>query len=271
VSDDYGSHWTTFDSYIWPFSRPYLFARKSNLFFAASNHIIYRSDQDQNWEAISMENYSSGDIIRLYACDNFLIVVFFDFQQYQTFISSDDGDTWKEITFNPTDFTFRKGFNELVCIGDNIIGTNTQRPSDIFLSTDLGDSWKLFNQGFYYDYIAGFEVDDQYLYLASAGQGLWRRKISDIHTVSTDYFIPENKLMVFPNPSNGILSFQSDFNSIAKAKFSIADITGKVIWFATRTIDRGINTIETRIEQPGVYLLTICTDSEVKTGKFIIQ
>jgi hypothetical protein len=49
------------------------------------------------------------------------------------------------------------------------------------------------------------------------------------------------------------------------------DITGKVIWFATRTIDPGINTIVTSIEQAGTYLITICTDSAVKTGKFIIQ
>ena len=271
VSEDYGSHWTTFESIIWPYSQPYLFARKSNLFFAASKHIIYRSNQDQNWESISMENYSSGEIVRLYASDNILIVVFFDSQQYQTFISSDDGDTWKEITFNPTSSDFRKGFNEFVCIGNNIIGTNNQRPSDIYISTDLGDSWKLFNQGFYSHYIDGFEVDDQYIYLASYGQGLWRRKISDIKTVSTDYFIPENKLMVFPNPSNGVLSFQSDVNSITKAKLSITDITGKVIWFATRTINPGINTIETSIEQAGIYLITISTDSAVKTGKFIIQ
>lgn len=271
VSDDYGSHWTIFLSNIWPYSQPYLFARKGNLFFAASSNTIYRSDHDQNWEAIAMENYSGGNIIRLYAGDNVLIVVFFDYQQYQTFISHDDGDTWKEITFNPTNSDFRKGFNEFVCIGNTIIGTNNQRPSEIFLSTDLGDSWVLFNQGFYSNYIQGFEADDQYIYLASAGQGIWRRKISDIQTVNTDYVMQDNKLVVFPNPSNGVLSFQSDINSFTKAQLSIADITGRVIWVETKSIDPGINTIETSIKEKGAYLLTICTDSGVKTGKFIIQ
>ncbi|HEY3385365.1 MAG TPA: hypothetical protein VGK46_02580, partial [Saprospiraceae bacterium] len=186
ISDDYGSEWKPFDNNIWYYSHPYLLARRGDMLFAASRNKIYRSDQDQNWETISMDNYSSGDIVRLYACDNFIIVIFYD-SNYQTFISSDDGDTWKEITFNPAYFTFRSGFTELICIEENIIGTNTRVPSDIFLSTDRGDSWQLFNQGFNFHYISGFDVDAKYIYLASSGQGLWRRKIVDIQAVSTEY------------------------------------------------------------------------------------
>jgi hypothetical protein len=159
----------------------------------------------------------------------------------------------------------------LICVGNNIIGTNNRTISDIFISTDLGDSWKLFNEGLTGDFVNGFEIDDQYIYLASSGQGLWRRKISDIQIVNTDDIEPEKSLMLFPNPSNGIFSFQSDISSPTTARLTFSDITGKVIWSATRSLSPGVNSIETRIEQSGTYLLTIVIDTGIRTGKFIIQ
>jgi uncharacterized repeat protein (TIGR01451 family) len=76
-------------------------------------------------------------------------------------------------------------------------------------------------------------------------------------------------ILVFPNPSNGAISFQSDRFKEKNLDISIYSIEGKLMYSTAQTADN-VHTINTETLRKGVYFLHVKTENESFVGKFIV-
>jgi photosystem II stability/assembly factor-like uncharacterized protein len=76
-------------------------------------------------------------------------------------------------------------------------------------------------------------------------------------------------ILVFPNPSNGSISFQSDRFKGKNLAISIYSIEGKLIYTLSKK-DDDMNTINAENLREGTYILQVRTDNELFIGKFIV-
>jgi len=84
--------------------------------------------------------------------------------------------------------------------------------------------------------------------------------------VNEFYF--DNKLKIYPNPTNGIFTIQSFFENSITAK--IYDVLGKQV-LKSLSINNGMNTIDMTDLPKGIYLLKVNNLEETKTIKIIKQ
>lgn len=79
------------------------------------------------------------------------------------------------------------------------------------------------------------------------------------------YKILENNVSVFPNPTNGIVNFRFNDNSIRK--ITISDITGKQI--IEKTEIKQNEQINLSHSESGIYIISIQTDNEIYNTKIV--
>ena len=90
------------------------------------------------------------------------------------------------------------------------------------------------------------------------------QKVNRIFTPSVS-----EAIWVFPNPSNGLISFQSDRFKGKNLDISIYSIEGKLIYTLFKKDDT-INTINAENLREGTYILQVRTDNESFMGKFVV-
>lgn len=101
---------------------------------------------------------------------------------------------------------------------------------------------------------------------ALRGNG-WNANYSST-ALGIDEFYFNNKLKIYPNPTNGVFTIQSFFdNSITGEIF---DVSGKQV-LKSISINNGINTIDIADLTKGIYLLKVNDLNETKTIKVIKQ
>ena len=87
-------------------------------------------------------------------------------------------------------------------------------------------------------------------------------------TLGVNDFYFNNKLKIYPNPTNGIFTIQSYFDTAIKGK--IYDVLGKEV-LKSLSIINGMNTIDIANLPKGIYLLKVSDLKETKTIKIIKQ
>ncbi len=273
-SDDYGETWQpdTFrinNIFIWPS----MFAKKGNILFTADRYHIYRSvDSGLSWEILN-GYMGEGWITDIKASDHLLFAMQEDDDDIpggSTSISRDNGETWEllDLGFPMEDHTY--GIQYVTEVNHNLIVTRSRPDYGIYVSTDQAVTWKHFDERLLFKEINEIISDDEYLYAATSGMGVWRRKISDLYTTSIQSPSANNELVIFPNPTNGNLSLSIDPQFSGKAQLFISDLNGKII--ISRNIELELqNEIETDYMSAGVYILSLRTNEKTYTGKFIVQ
>lgn len=77
---------------------------------------------------------------------------------------------------------------------------------------------------------------------------------------------------VYPDPSGGVFNIAIEFSSASDAAISIADVTGGLVYQGT---GEGVTTLDKRIDlsglAPGIYIVTIRTDSGVVNRRLVIE
>lgn len=87
-------------------------------------------------------------------------------------------------------------------------------------------------------------------------------------TVGIEESFLSNNLKVFPNPTNGVFTIQSDNNQ--NIEFTITDVLGKQI-YQTHVISKGSNKIDASSLSKGVYLLKFEMDEKQGVKRLIIN
>jgi len=82
-----------------------------------------------------------------------------------------------------------------------------------------------------------------------------------------------NKLMVFPNPSNGSFTLQGKWNTNGKVQATVTNAVGQVIYKESMPVNNGMlnNSIKLSNVAAGIYTLRLQSDSEYATVKLTIE
>ncbi len=278
ISDADGTNWTQFSIKVngQHVSSTYLFAKNDLTQFVAKRKVLFRSeDQGFSWDT-SMNGLILEDqfsfIDKLYAFnDTIMALVLNDASYLHTlYISYDDGIHWnafKEgIPINLND----GGIRSLTKVGPILLGSMYNYVEGVYASFNHGQSWQSFNEGLDASGIFEIIADDDYLYAASSGQGVWRRKISDLYTVATNEIHSAAELNIYPNPSNGNINLSIQPLLSGHARLVISDIQGISIESRDIYFD-GHMEVDTEKLPQGIYILTLQTAKQAYSGKFIIM
>ena len=83
----------------------------------------------------------------------------------------------------------------------------------------------------------------------------------------------ENALKVYPNPTNGIVTIDFSLQSAEQVQLNIVDITGKIVLsnsFGNRDAGTYSETIDCSNLSPGLYFVSMKTNTQNKTSKIIL-
>lgn len=83
------------------------------------------------------------------------------------------------------------------------------------------------------------------------------------NSLSNPEFIPENDIVITPNPANEIINIQ--YNKPIE-NYQLIDLTGKIITSESNSTTINVSTIN-----PGIYLLKIISNNTTTTKKVVIQ
>jgi hypothetical protein len=164
---------------------------------------------------------------------NFAIIgsnIFVGMEYSGVFRSTDSGVTWLAVSPIISDTGSVTVFN----VGQDLFalaGPNRYSISDggLFLSTDLGFSWKQIYNGAPINYYGGFNPPDAdgYLFLGTES-GVWRRPLSDfgISSVSQTPSVAQPKIQSYPNPFSQSTEIAFTSATAGYADVSVVNILG---------------------------------------------
>ena len=225
-----------------------------------SGVIFYKYFVDNIWQEVYETNNGSFNHLCIFGYNqvvavgsNGLIAVF-------------DGTNWSEITPLTTEELLSVHMDEFMngwAVGRN--GTILQC---------IGGSWSVYENDVIYDLnIVSFY--DNTLGFIGGNKGAMLCT-SEKLPVANSYFpvsVSKNTLKVFPNPAGE--SFSVEFESLsANGKLSITDLTGRVILeklVGTSGNGNQVMTISSANLSKGIYMLTLISGNEVRTGKVVVK
>lgn len=186
----------------------------------------------------------------------------------KVYLTHDDGITWQTIEDPIMAGTFAS-HNTLVLYGDNILVGST---NGVFRSPDRGITWELYNDGLSLveAYAADLIRDDEFLYVASRNNGIFRRPLNEL--TSTRPEASTIQLDVYPNPSsNGVFVLESSKTKGQPYQITVTDIHGQDLLHGTMTDEQ--LTVDLSNAPAGVFWLRLISEEGtavrrlVKTGK----
>ncbi|MEP6795447.1 MAG: T9SS type A sorting domain-containing protein [Saprospiraceae bacterium] len=248
-----------------------LFASHGDTIFSGTPSHIFRSiDGGVNWEQpLHQPDWDVDNYANLYFFDNVLYALgkYAFSSEFELYFSSDNGDNWTPGGPLPD------GVNHIVSLNNinGILIANTNDNScGVIISFDHGMTWQKFNEGLILGNTNQTVYDDTYLYIGTEGQGVWRRKISDLYMTSTHQPIANNDFSVFPNPSNGNFTLKLDSKLKGSANLKVYDLSGKI--YLNEKINLvSLQNINTNKLGSGLYMLVLKTNENMYTTKFVIQ
>lgn len=253
----------------------YLFAKNDHTLFVAKRKLLFRSDDqgfswDTSMNGLILENQFSF-IDKLYAFNDTLAALVLDDASpiYTLYISYDNGITWDPFQEGIPKHIDNSGIRSLTKVDQILLASMYNYTEGVYVSFNHGQSWQSFNEGLDAGGIIEIISDNEYLYAATSGQGVWRRKIADLYTVSTSQIQPDKALNIYPNPSSGNIIVSIDSFLSYKARIVITDIQGALIELMDIYFEGQMQVLTEKIP-PGIYILSLQTDRQVYSGKFII-
>jgi len=277
-SDNAGLYWDIYQCNVnGELEFPKLFASNGNILFTATINEIFRSlDNGISWDTVmqglTLEDESSK-FFQLYDLNDILFAIEYTFtsgEHYRLHVSYDNGDHWHLSDDGlPTDQN-TNGIISLTNYNGILIASLRNHESGVYVSYDNAMTWKPFYEGLPFGDMRGIIFDTNYLYAASQGQGVWKRKISDLYTTSTNHPIVKNEISIFPNPSNGNFTLTINSNSHERAQLTISDLNGKIFMNENIDLAHELN-IEAKNLTSGLYILTLKTNKRIYITKIVMH
>jgi len=183
------------------------------------------------------------------------------------FIKNNNDTSWVSINTGLTNMAMF--VNSILINGTNVfIGTY----NGVFLTKISDTNWVAVNTGMTNTQINSLAFDDTYIYAGTEG-GVWKRSMSDF-TSGIQQYSCNDKISVYPNPSNDKVYLDYYNPNRGKLVFSLFDIYGKLLYCSNENTDQP-GTIKKQIDispySSGIYLINVASGKSISTRKLIIQ
>ncbi|WP_299768241.1 T9SS type A sorting domain-containing protein [uncultured Dokdonia sp.] len=247
---------------IAPSNNEVLYASVNN--FSSGNANFYRTEDGGATDWVQMT--TPGGFINSIAVHptNPDLVAVATTSNNRVLISNDGGATWESCKKNLPDFA------AMALVWDD----NTE--DGLYLGMDFGiyyidntlDEWEIFNNNLPNVIISELEINNEtdMIYAATFGRGLWVSPTVD-PLLSTEDFISEDNVTVFPNPATTEIFVTVD--TASEGDIRLYDITGKLVVFQKDVLLDSNYRIDLSRLESGTYFLRINTTSGSVTKKIL--
>lgn len=202
---------------------------------------------------------------------------------FGNFRSANNGLSWSAVGNGIPPNT---GGFAIKVIGTNnvFIGNNT----GIYFSNNKGNSFTDASAGLDPEpnnSVQGIEANSTYLFAGLAGNGVWRRRLSDFGismslNVQSEKMDQQNKaegnlknkLRIYPNPAIIEATIQYEINEACEARLMITDQLGKAVLQTDEFLSAGIytKTIDVKHFSPGIYVVQVIVKGKADFAKLIV-
>jgi len=212
-----GASWNQVNNGI-PYTRVNSLAVIDTVLFAGTNVGTFKTvNNGNNWTSNGLSDTAVTSILNI---GNSL----FAGTAFGIFKNVPPDTTWIRIGFVDTVVYFLESKNNILFAQIN---------SGLFSSTNNGISWFSINDGFDKIPISSFAVGDTFMYAGSWGEGVWRRKLSEIisdakyteNTFPSKFEISQN----YPNPFNPSTKISFALPHRENVKLKIYNLLGEEI------------------------------------------
>jgi len=254
IGTSYGVCVSTDDGITWALSNnglqnivPNSIFSFNDLLFVGTDVGIYKSSNFGNSWTLTDAYWVSGIPITSFAHINGII---FACASDVLYSSSDNGNTWISGTFGMSSYfkleaTGSKLFASSLGTVANSIG--------VIVSFDYGLTWQTANQGLSNNMVFDMAADNQWLYVATLGSGVFKRPLSEFISNSIEE-ARSSTITVFPNPANDniVVNIDAQLNG---NEFIIRDMTGKLVLISQIRSTRF--NVDLSAFSKGIYILQI--------------
>jgi photosystem II stability/assembly factor-like uncharacterized protein len=196
-------------------------------------------------------------------------ITFGGFGEGHVYMTTDFGSKWSNITGNLPDvptsaITVDPDAPHQLYVGNDL---------GVFVSTDFGESWDPYNDGFFgASLVMDLQImkQDRKLYVATHGNGAFRRDLLEQTSPVEDVVSSIESLKLYPNPANHTITLELMSNDSKDIKFEIVSLDGKVILSEYETVKNGKNEKQIDLTQfiPGNYFFNISGNGENQSIQF---
>lgn len=229
--------------------------------------IFRTTDRGETWQAIAAlpNNYSSNIyqyISGFRKINEDTLIAINNLSSPTFYQSSDNGDSWDSIT---TIRTIGKSNDLLQPVnGVYYLLINNTSVNRILASYDYGRTWEI--EAYFDSPLLHATATDDFVYVVGFKGGIHRKPISLVNKVDPIY-LPQEEIIVFPNPSKGLVNI---INIPIDSEIMLYSITGAMV--ATYSSDpNGYVQFQAQNFSDGIYLIHITNSKGSITKKLIIE
>jgi photosystem II stability/assembly factor-like uncharacterized protein len=260
ISNDNGNSWAQHNAGIVGLVAGEIMVIENNLYAAVNNKRVYKYDStNQNWieKSTGLPNQSIGCMT--YIKDDLQNVTFFvgNGNNNDVAKSTNGGDNWS-VSDNGLP---NVGVYSLLGIGTEVYLGNDY---GVYKTTDYGANW-IDISGFSNSSPAKFlSKSSTDLYVLQEAK-LWKKSLSSLGTIDKDDILLNQKITVFPNPSNGNFNIEVT-EKLIDSKATVYNLMGQKV----KDFDLNSTTTNQTLSK-GIYLLEIEKDGTKTSKKLIVN
>jgi photosystem II stability/assembly factor-like uncharacterized protein len=211
---DNGATWTTTYNSI---SVQSMYVLSSEILLCHSTNILVSSDKGRNWYGIPSRPVTF-EYFSIVGEGNHIITG----TDQRIFYSSDKGKTWEQAVIPDV-----AGYKLVRDRGNIFAATNR----GVFLSTDRGATWADISGECPYKDIRSIALSDKYMYIGTAGGGVWRRGLAEFPNSAEEGGEPNEPalLRIYPNPVFSVSNITFSVQAAGHATLKIYDALGREV------------------------------------------
>lgn len=241
-------------------------ASNNQIMYAARNSFLYKTEDAgvTNWNTLG----NMGGVINSIAVHpskpNFIALATTNANS-PVLISKDGGLSWNNYKINLPNFSALA----LIWDDNNKDGLYLGMDYGIFYIDNTFSEWQPYNNLLPNVIINELDINNEtnMLYAGTYGRGLWASPLVE-DLLSTQDFLSQNQVLVFPNPANNEISITTQQS--VNATIKIFNVMGKLVKHQKNiSLSNDAHRISVSKLQNGVYFIRINSDAGTITKKFI--
>ncbi|MBI4931964.1 MAG: T9SS type A sorting domain-containing protein [Bacteroidetes bacterium] len=266
-STDNGNTWTFVQNVSYTISSV-MVRSATEAYLNVNNDLLKSTNNGASWSLISSPGLSNMVIL---SSGTFYGTMFNGIAK-----STDNGVTWSPVTTTGLPATVFPGAF-IKAPGDTVYLSDMSSPYGLYYSTNGCLNWSTCNVGFGPNPSMGTNrylviATDGYMFAGPGSVGIYRsvNRVTPSQ-VGTEELALDKSVNIFPNPSSGIFSVNSEINI---STIEITDLLGEKIYTSRVNSYKSVPTtigVDLSKDQNGIYFIRIITDKGTLVKKIIIN